>query len=139
MRRRMRRNPWLAALLLVAPLAVGAASEKARPEADDGMDVYFRDSDLSALSTQDLETYTADEAGESQRLGRAFPDAPPQIPHSVEDMLPITATINHDDHIMKAVCEMVDQDTSLLPVLKGRNVVGVVRSVDVLSEIALVI
>lgn len=94
MRRRMRRNPWLAALLLVAPLAAGAASEKARPEADDGMDVYFRDSDLSALSVQDVETYTADEAGESQRLGRAFPDAPPQIPHSVEDMLPITASDN---------------------------------------------
>jgi CBS domain containing-hemolysin-like protein len=54
-------------------------------------------------------------------------------------MIPIPATINHNDHIMKAVAEMVDQDTSLLPVLKGRNVVGVVRSVDVLSEIALVI
>ncbi|MHC4080218.1 MAG: CBS domain-containing protein [Planctomycetota bacterium] len=54
-------------------------------------------------------------------------------------MVPIPATVNHDDHIMKAVCEMVDQDTSLLPVLKGRHVVGVVRSVDVLSEIALVI
>jgi len=54
-------------------------------------------------------------------------------------MIPIPATINHDDHIMKAVCEMVDRDTSLLPVLEGPNVIGVVRSVDVLSEIALVI
>jgi cytochrome c-type protein NapB len=90
----MRRNPWLAALLLAAPLAAGAAADKASPEADDGLDVYFRDTDLSALSAQDVETYTADEAGESQRLGRAFPDAPPQIPHSVEDMLPITASDN---------------------------------------------
>jgi hypothetical protein len=40
---------------------------------------------------------------------------------------------------MKAVCEMVDRDTSLLPVLEGQDVIGVVRSVDVLSEIALVI
>jgi nitrate reductase cytochrome c-type subunit len=105
----MRLDSWLAALLLVAPVAAGAASEKAQPEADDGMDVYFRDSDLSALSAQDVETYPADEAGESRRLGRAFPDAeagesrrlgrafpdaPPQIPHSVEDMLPITASDN---------------------------------------------
>jgi CBS domain-containing protein len=56
-----------------------------------------------------------------------------------EFMSPIKATINHDDHMMKAVYEMVDQNTSLLPVLRGGNVVGVVRSVDVLSEIALVL
>jgi CBS domain-containing protein len=54
-------------------------------------------------------------------------------------MIPIPATINYDDHIMKAICEMVDQDTSLLPVLKDGNVIGVVRSVDVLSEIVLII
>jgi predicted transcriptional regulator len=54
-------------------------------------------------------------------------------------MIPIPTTIEYDDHIMKAVCEMVDRDTSLIPVLKNRNVVGVVRSVDVLSEIALII
>jgi cytochrome c-type protein NapB len=90
----MRLESWLVALLLAAPLAAGAAAEKASSEADDGMDVYFRDSDLSALSAQEVERYTADEAGESQRLGRAFPDAPPQIPHSVEDMLPITASDN---------------------------------------------
>jgi cytochrome c-type protein NapB len=94
MGRSMRRNPWLAALLLLAPLATGAAAEKNRPEANDGLDVYFRDSDLDALSDQDAETYPADEAGESRRLGRAFPDAPPQIPHSLEDMLPITASDN---------------------------------------------
>jgi hypothetical protein len=40
---------------------------------------------------------------------------------------------------MKAICEMVDRDTSLLPVLKDGNVIGVVRSVDVLAEIALII
>jgi CBS domain containing-hemolysin-like protein len=54
-------------------------------------------------------------------------------------MIPIRATVNHDDHIIKAICEMVDQDTSLLPVLKDGNVIGVVRSVDVLAEIALII
>ncbi len=54
-------------------------------------------------------------------------------------MIPITVTIGHDAHIMKAVSEMVSKNTSLLPVLKDDNVVGVVRSVDVLSELSLVI
>jgi len=56
-----------------------------------------------------------------------------------EFMMPIRATINHDDHIMKAMSEMVDQNISLLPVLEDDKIVGVVRSVDVLSEIALII
>jgi CBS-domain-containing membrane protein len=55
-----------------------------------------------------------------------------------EFMIRIKATINYDDHIMKAISEMVDQNTSLLPVLKDEGVVGVVRSVDVLNEIALI-
>ena len=54
-------------------------------------------------------------------------------------MIPIKATINHDDHIMKAISEMVDQNTSLLPVLKDKRVVGVARSVEVLNELALII
>ena len=54
-------------------------------------------------------------------------------------MIPIKATINHNDHIMKAMNEMVDQNVSLLPVLKDDRIVGVVRSVDVLSEIAFII
>jgi predicted transcriptional regulator len=54
-------------------------------------------------------------------------------------MIPIKVTIDHDDHIMKAIYELVDQNISLLPVLKDDNVVGVVRSVDVLNEIALII
>jgi CBS domain-containing protein len=54
-------------------------------------------------------------------------------------MMPITATIGYDDHLMKAIYEMVDQNTSLLPVLKEGTVVGVVRSVDVLNEIALIL
>jgi len=55
-----------------------------------------------------------------------------------EFMVPIKATIEYDDHIMKAIYEMVDRDTSLLPVLKQNNVVGVVRSVDVLNELVLI-
>jgi len=53
-------------------------------------------------------------------------------------MVPIKATIHWDDHIMKAIYEMVDQNTSLIPVLKDDSVAGVVRSVDVMNEIALI-
>jgi len=56
-----------------------------------------------------------------------------------EFMIPIPATIEYDDHIMKAIYEMVDQNTSLLPVLKEGKIVGVVRSVDVLNEIASIV
>ena len=56
-----------------------------------------------------------------------------------EFMLPIPTTIDYDDHIMKAIYEMVDQNTSLLPVLREGKIVGVVRSVDVLNEIASII
>lgn len=56
-----------------------------------------------------------------------------------EFMVPIPATINYDDHIMKAIYEMVHHNTSLLPVLKNDRVIGVVRSVDVLNEIALIL
>ncbi len=63
-------------------------------EADDGLRVWFREADLGALSDQQLPVYHASEPGESERLERSWPDAPPQIPHTVEDMLPITADDN---------------------------------------------
>jgi len=56
-----------------------------------------------------------------------------------EFMTPIKATIDYDDHLMKVIYAMVDQNTSLLPVIKDDSVVGVVRSVEVLNELALII
>ena len=53
-----------------------------------------------------------------------------------EVMIPIVATVDHDDHLMKVLYELVGNDISLIPVLKDNKVVGVVRSVDVLHEIA---
>ena len=91
MRRRAQLSSWLV-IGLLAFLAVGAtANDK---EADDGLDVYFRDASLMALSDQALESYLDSEAGESKLIERAFPDAPPQIPHTLVDMLPITANDN---------------------------------------------
>jgi predicted transcriptional regulator len=54
-------------------------------------------------------------------------------------MVPIKATINHDDHIMKAIAELVEHNTSLLPVIQDGSVVGVLRSVEVLNEIAAIL
>lgn len=94
MRDRRLRNPLLVTLLAcLALLAVDAGSGEAK-EPDDGLDIYFRDADLGELSDQAQETYSESEAGESKLIDRAFPDAPPQIPHTVEDMLPITSDDN---------------------------------------------
>jgi CBS-domain-containing membrane protein len=51
-------------------------------------------------------------------------------------MRPVTTTIDYHDHILKVICEMVDNDLSLIPVMHENRVVGVVRSVDVFHEVA---
>ena len=53
-----------------------------------------------------------------------------------EVMIPIAVTINADDHLMKAMNEMVENNCSLLPVIDQGRVVGVLRSLDVLHEIS---
>ena len=59
--------------------------------------------------------------------------------HQVKDfMIPLEAakaTITYDAHITKGVYEMIDQNVSLLPVLKDDMIVGILRSVDVLHEL----
>jgi cytochrome c-type protein NapB len=89
MRRKARHSFWLLAAL-VPLLTLGAGAPKESAEPDDGLDVYFRDADLLALADQALPVYPEVEAGESTAIPRDFPDAPPQIPHAVEDMLTIT-------------------------------------------------
>jgi CBS-domain-containing membrane protein len=49
---------------------------------------------------------------------------------------PIEMTVNYDDHIFLAIYEMNSCHLSLLPVLKDKIVVGIVRSVDVFHEVA---
>lgn len=51
-------------------------------------------------------------------------------------MRPIEAILDADDHVMKAIQEMVIQDVNLIPVLQERQLVGVVRSVDVFHYLA---
>lgn len=51
-------------------------------------------------------------------------------------MLPILATVEYDDHLMKVMYEMVANDVTVLPVLKDGRIVGAVRSVEVFHEVA---
>jgi predicted transcriptional regulator len=53
-----------------------------------------------------------------------------------EVMLPIEVTVDAHDHIVKVIYEMNKHNLSLIPVLSGDAVVGVIRSVDVFHEIA---
>lgn len=65
------------------------------PEVDDGIDVYFRNTDLLSLGrSENLPLYPDTAPGESKRIDRAFQEAPPPIPHTVEDMYPITRDDN---------------------------------------------
>ncbi len=51
-------------------------------------------------------------------------------------MRPLKQTLNHDDHIMTIIYEMNETQMSMLPVLKDGVVAGVVRTVEVMNEIA---
>ena len=51
-------------------------------------------------------------------------------------MRPIEMTIDFDQHIMKAINEMVNHSLSILPVVQNDRVVGVIRTVDVFHELA---
>ena len=60
-----------------------------------------------------------------------------QASRPVSDVMqPVEIVIQANDHIMKAVYEMVSRDLSLLPVLDGQRLVGVVRSVELFHELA---
>lgn len=78
----------------VALLLLGAGGGEPDKQTKDGMTVFFRDSNIESVAAQELATYPDDDAGEAKKLERAFPDAPPQVPHTVEDMLPITLDDN---------------------------------------------
>ncbi len=53
-----------------------------------------------------------------------------------EVMLPILATVDYQDHIIKVIYEMNMHNVSILPVLKDSRVVGVVRTVEIVHVIA---
>ncbi len=50
-------------------------------------------------------------------------------------MVPITHTVKRDDHMIKIIYEMCDQKYSVLPVLNNGEVIGVIRTVEVMNEV----
>ncbi len=68
--------------------------------------------------------------------GSLLNDLKVQAEHQVYNvMLPVRSWIYIDDHITKDIYEMVSNNLSLLPVVKGKKVVGVLRSVDLFQEL----
>ena len=57
----------------------------------------------------------------------------------VEVMRPNDVLIDADDHVLKAMYEMVSNNLSHLPVIHNGSLVGVVRSADVFHELAQII
>jgi CBS domain-containing protein len=53
-----------------------------------------------------------------------------------EVMLPIQATVDYEEDIFQVIYKMVENNVSMLPVLRESMVMGVVRSVEVFHEIA---
>ena len=69
--------------------------------------------------------------------GKVLESIRKQAERPISDVMqPISATIDHADHLMHAVSAFVEHDISLLPVLKDDRVVGVVRTVGVFNELA---
>ncbi|MHC4512568.1 MAG: response regulator [Planctomycetota bacterium] len=52
-----------------------------------------------------------------------------------EIMIPLERAINHDDDLTQAINQIVESRTGCLPVIKDGNVVGMIRSEDVLREV----
>jgi CBS-domain-containing membrane protein len=60
-----------------------------------------------------------------------------QAERPVSDVMrPITVTISHEDHLMRAVSSFVEHDISVIPVLKDGKVAGVIRTVGVFSALS---
>jgi CBS-domain-containing membrane protein len=54
-------------------------------------------------------------------------------------MQPIKTTVDYRDHMIKVIYEMVENNVSMIPVLKDNKVVGVVRSADLLGEVVRIV
>ena len=93
MERNTKSAAWILALLALVLMAP-SEGEEAMAEVDDGVDIYFRDVDLGAMSSQARAEYGEADPGDAGTLDRSFEGAPPQILHTVEDMLPITSGSN---------------------------------------------
>ncbi len=80
----------LTLLAIATLLGCGAtAGKKKSADAADGMDIWFRDGDLMAMTDQGLALYGEADPGDSTPFEASWSDAPPQIPHNLDDLVPI--------------------------------------------------
>jgi predicted transcriptional regulator len=56
-----------------------------------------------------------------------------------EVMVAVATSVDHEDHVGRVIDAMTEFDVSLVPVTEDDDVIGVVRSVDVLHHVALFI
>jgi len=91
----------------------------------------------TAQADQDLLDFQSAGAFEDHSIDRVVSSIRERAERPVRDvMLPIAATADFNDNIMKLIYIMVSHNLHLLPVLKDGSVVGVVRTVDVFDEVA---
>lgn len=84
-----------AAALVVASCAARTGYTRAETAAmQHAALAYLADSDPTVDRPQPLATWTKVEAGDATRLPRVFQGAPPQVPHSLDGLLPITKDEN---------------------------------------------
>jgi len=86
--------PWFLCALAATALLAASSDRAPEKEVDDGLDVRFREVEILSTAPQAQETWGESDPGESQKLERAYPGAPPQVPHEMESMLPITLEAN---------------------------------------------
>jgi cytochrome c-type protein NapB len=113
---------------------------------DDGLDVYFRNADVGVMGGQDAAVYIAVEPGDSEPLERAFPGAPPQISHTIQDMLPISFEDNscldchHPENTTSKEEAPVPDSHFERPVMgkgqQGEPLVWVVKTYEKTSDVA---
>ncbi|NOZ04006.1 MAG: nitrate reductase [FCB group bacterium] len=83
-------------LLLITGCSTGGNTvmEKKAAKTLSDTELSYRKESLLEESETPATNYLGSEPGENNRYQRAFENAPPMIPHSVEDFLPITKTEN---------------------------------------------
>jgi cytochrome c-type protein NapB len=82
---------WAALLMSIAAIAASPLSAGDQLAADD---MGLSKTSVFAVPTPEAPSYPTALPGTAETLPRAYPSAPPQIPHEVESLLPITRDNN---------------------------------------------
>jgi len=100
--------PVMGISISLAGCQVGANQSVAAEKAISSEELSYRNAPLTVNYTPPPVEFPKTPPGQSQRFQRAYENAPPMIPHSVEGLLPITKDQNaclscHDPKVAKSV------------------------------------